>query len=71
MDLEIKKQERETNISLVRRFSKRMRESGILLAAKKSIFKTREKSSQLRRRLALRKIEKQKEFDKLQKLGLK
>ena len=33
---EIKKQERETNLSLVRRFTKRVKESGVLRSAKRS-----------------------------------
>ena len=66
---EVRKQERETNQSLIRRFSRRLRDSGILTTAKKSQFRKRAKSAQMRKRAVLRKLEKQKEYTKLQKLG--
>jgi hypothetical protein len=67
---EIKKQERETNQSLIRRFTKRLRDSGILKAAKKSTFHHREKSGPMQRHIALRKIEKRAEYERTKKLGL-
>ena len=61
MTFEIIKQERETNQSLIRRFTKRLRDSGILVGVKKSVFHQREKSKQVQRRVTLRKLEKRKE----------
>jgi hypothetical protein len=69
MTFEITKHERETNQSLIRRFTKRLRESGILVGAKKSMFRQEEKSKQMLRRTALRKLEKQREYLKAFKLG--
>lgn len=66
---EIKKQERETNLSLVRRFTKRVKESGILRSAKKSMFMARKQSPAKQKSSALRRIVKQKEYEKLFKLG--
>ena len=71
MTFEIAKQERETNQTLIRRFTKRLRNSGILINAKKSVFHKREKSGQTQRRAALRKIEKRDEYEKAWKLGEK
>ena len=71
MTFEIQKKERENNQTLIRRFTKRLRDSGILPAAKKAVFKRREKSGQMQRRMALRKIEKRAEYEKAKKLGLK
>lgn len=71
MTFEITKQERETNQSLIRRFTKRLRESGILVGVKKSVFRQREKSKQLERRVTLRKIQKRKEYERAFKLGQK
>ncbi len=71
MAFEIIKQERETNQSLIRRFTKRLRESGILMGAKKAVFYRREKSKQVQRRATLRRLEKRKEYERLLKLGLK
>jgi len=69
MALEIKKQERETSQSLVRRFSKRIKKSGILIRARKIRFKERTKSQQMKKRSALRREELRKEYKKLEKLG--
>lgn len=69
MTLEVKKQERETAHSLVRRFTKRMQQSGILLRARKNRFQTRPKSPQAKKKAALRREELKKEYQKLKKLG--
>lgn len=69
MVLEVKKQERETAQSLVRRFSRRIQQSGILLRARKTRFKARPKSRQAKKRAALRREELRKEYKKLKKLG--
>ena len=69
MALEIKKKERETSHSLVRRFSKRLKKSGLLLRARKRCFKKRKKSKQLKKRAALRREEKRKEYEKMEKLS--
>jgi len=69
MALEIKKQEKESSQGLARRFSKRVKLSGILLRARKGRFRDRIKSRQMRKRSALRREELKKEYEKLQKLG--
>ena len=66
---EIKKQERETNQALIRRFTRRLKDSGILINAKKSQFRKRVKSAQMRKRTVLRKLEIRKEYEKKRKLG--
>jgi len=71
MAFEIIKQERETNQSLIRRFTKRLRESGILVGVKKSAFHQREKSKQVQRSVTLRKLQKRKEYERAYKLGEK
>ena len=69
MSLEIKKEGRETSQNLVRRFSRRMKQSGILLRARKARFKERPKSKQMKKRSALRREELRKEYEQLEKLG--
>lgn len=66
---QITRQERETNQSLIRRFTKRMKESGILTNAKKAAFKRRGKNKNVQKESALRKIQKRAEYEKLEKLG--
>ena len=69
MGLEVRRQSREASQSLVRRFTKRIKQSGILIRARKGRFKTREKSKDLKREAALRREEMKKAFEKLKKLG--
>jgi ribosomal protein S21 len=69
MPLEIKKEGRETSQNLVRRFSRRVKQSGILLRARKTRFKERPKSNEMKKRSALRREELKKEYEKLEKLG--
>lgn len=69
MTLEVQKQERESSQSLVRRFGRRMQQSGILLRARSTRFHKRQKSKQAKKRAALRKEELKKEYEKLRKLG--
>lgn len=69
MALEVKKQERETTQALIRRFAKRVKQSGILLWARKSRFHKRPKSRQMKKRAALRREKLRKEYQKLEKLG--
>lgn len=69
MTFEIQKQERETNLSLVRRFTKRIKESGVLRGAKKALYKRRPLSIAKRKVNALRRITKKKEREMLAKLG--
>lgn len=69
MPLKVQKQDRESTQGLIRRFSQKMRKSGILLEARKKQFKRRGKSSQLKKRAALRREELRKRYEKLKKLG--
>ncbi|MEK9135179.1 MAG: hypothetical protein AAB451_02670 [Patescibacteria group bacterium] len=69
MPLEVKKQNRENNQSLLRRFSKGMQQSGILILAKKRRFVQRVKSEDMKKKSALRRLEKRDEYEKLKKLG--
>ena len=69
MVLEVKKQNRETSQSLIRRFSRSIQRSGILLRARAVRFRKKDKSKQMKKRTALRKEELKKEYEKLKKLG--
>lgn len=69
MALEVKKQDRETAQGLVRRFGRRIQQSGILLRARKTRFRPRPKSRQAKKRAALRREELKQEYAKLRKLG--
>lgn len=69
MSLEANKQERETSQGLIRRFTKRVQKSGILIRARSSRFYKRAKSEQMKKRSALRREKVQEERKKLEKMG--
>jgi len=69
MGIEVKKQGRETSQALIYRFSRSVKQSGLLLRARKARFRQRQKSRQMKKRAALRREELKKEYEKLRKLG--
>lgn len=69
MPLKVQKQGRESSQGVVRRFTQKLRRSGILLEARKNRFKQRPESAQLRKRSALRRAGKREEYLELKKLG--
>ncbi|MDO8470665.1 MAG: hypothetical protein Q7S63_01685 [bacterium] len=71
MEFIVRKQERETAQGLIRRFTRRVKDSGVLNQARKTRFRQHAKSKTVRKKTALRKLETRKEYEKLVKLGLK
>jgi len=69
MVLEVKKQDRETTQALIRRFSKNMQRSGILMQARKKRYQSRTKSELTKKKAALRRITAKTQYEKLKKLG--
>ena len=70
MAVEVKKQKGETTRGLLRRFSRRIQQSGVLVNARKSRFHEKEKTKRERRDNALRRVKIGKEKEKLRKMGL-
>ena len=56
MALEVKKKEKESSKSLVHRFTKTVRQSGVLLQVRSKQFKKRTKSELANKRSALRRV---------------
>lgn len=67
--IEVRKKEKETAESLIRRFSRRIQQSGVLVRARKTRFRLDEKSKREKRQEAIYKVKIRKEIDKLKKLG--
>jgi len=63
------KKNKETTAALLRRFSKNVQQSGLLLEARKSRFHTKRTNRRARKVRALRRIVRKKERERLQKLG--
>jgi ribosomal protein S21 len=67
--IEVKRKDRETSESLIRRFGRRVQQSGVLMQARKSRFRADEKSKREKREGAMYKIKVKKVVDKLKKMG--
>jgi hypothetical protein len=67
--IEVKKKDRETSESLIRRFSRRIQQSGVLVQARKTRFRTEEKSKREIREGAMYKVKVKKVVDRLKKMG--
>lgn len=67
--IEVKKKDRETSESLIRRFSRRVQQSGVLVQARKTRFRNEEKSKREIRQGAMYKEKVRKIADKLKKMG--
>ena len=69
MALQVTKKDKETSQSLVHRFTKVVRQSGVLLQVRKSQFHKRAKSALAKKRSALRKVEVRAEKRREEKLA--
>jgi len=67
--MEVKRRPKETVSMMMRRFSQKVRESGILRDAKKSRFKEKEPSKNIRRKEAIERTKRRKEKMRLKKMG--
>lgn len=68
-NIEVSKNPNENNLSLLRRFSRRMQESGIIQKVKGKRYAERPESKLSTKNRALKRIAKYKEMDRLRKLG--
>ncbi len=67
--IEVRKKDKESSENLIRRFTRRVQQSGVLMHVRKTRFKKDEKSKREKREEALYKIKIRKEIEKLKKLG--
>ncbi len=67
--IEVKKAANESNMTLVRRFSRRVQEAGIIVTVKGRRYSEREDSKLDRKTAALKRINRRKEIEHLKKLG--
>lgn len=67
--VEVKKNENESSANLIRRFKNKVRQASILNKAKEIQFKKRSVSKNLKKKKALKKIEKNRQTEYLKQLG--
>ena len=65
----VRRKENETSSALIKRFTKAVHQSGVILAAKKKQFRERPKSRLKKKIEALKRIKRQKRIEYLKKLG--
>ena len=68
-NVQVKKNNQESTANLIRRFTKRVQGSGILMRLRKERYYKREKSAMVNRSARLRKLENKATYEKLLKLG--
>lgn len=67
--IKVKRREKENSVSLIRRFTRKVQQSGVLVLARKLRFKERPKSKRKRREEAIKRTEIRGFKEKLRKLG--
>ncbi|KKU50442.1 MAG: hypothetical protein UX71_C0001G0097 [Parcubacteria group bacterium GW2011_GWA1_47_10] len=67
--IEVRKNPNENNSSVLRRFSRRIQESGIIRRVKSSRYNERKESKLKVKKSALKRMQRRKEIEKLKKLG--
>ncbi len=67
--IEVKKNPNENNSSILRRFSRRIQESGIIRNVKSNRYNVRKESKLKIKKGALKKMGRRREIEKLKKLG--
>lgn len=70
MVIQVRKKDRETTASLLRRFTRRVQQSGILIRARRARFREKERTKREKRASALRRQRITAEKEKLRKMGL-
>ena len=69
VNVEVSKNQSESAVNLIRRFQKRVQESGVLNRARSARYNERPKSELARKKSTLRNLAKRKEIEHLKKLG--
>ncbi len=67
--IEVKRKEGETISNLIRRFSQKIKESGVLMRARSNRFKKRPLSNLNKKKIAIIRINRKKRLEYLKKLG--
>lgn len=67
--IEVKKSESESTINLIRRFTRKVQESGVLMRVRKLKFRNRPKSKLQKKEGGIKKAKLKKKRDYLRKLG--
>lgn len=68
-NVQVEKNQNESSANVIRRFTKRVQNSGIIRRMRGNRYYTREKSANVRKEARLKKLAKKEEYERLYKLG--
>jgi len=69
INVEVQKNQNENSINLIRRFTKRVRDSGILPRMRSTVYYSRQESKFRKKAKTIKSIDRRGEIEKLKKLG--
>lgn len=69
INVAVERNNNENNISLIKRFTRRVQGSGVLMRVRKNRFSSRKKSPYVVKKQALKRIERQASYEELVKMG--
>lgn len=69
INVEVERNNNENAVSLIKRFTRRVQGSGVLMRVRKNRFTSRKKSPYVVKKHALKRLEKQAAYDELVKMG--
>lgn len=69
INVEVERNNNENAVSLIKRFTRRVQGSGVLMRVRKNRFYTRKKSAYVVKKAALKRLGKQEKYEELVKMG--
>jgi ribosomal protein S21 len=69
INVEVERNNNENSVSLIKRFTRRVQGSGVLMRVRKNRFTERVKSPYVQKKQALKKLARKEKYDELVKMG--
>lgn len=69
INVEVERNNNENSVSVIKRFTRRVQGSGVLMRVRKNRFTARKKSGYVKKKQALKKLARKEKFDELVKMG--
>ena len=69
INVEVERNNNENSVSVIKRFTRRVQGSGVLMRVRKNRFTARKKSEYVQKKQALKKLVRKEKYDELVKMG--
>lgn len=69
INVQVERNNNENAVSLIKRFTRRVQGSGVLMRVRKNRFTERSKSAYVQKKQALKKLDRKQKYDELVKMG--